>query len=104
MCCRGGRHTAVKIVAIVGGSVGRSVGWLLLFRCSANKTHTGSVDCYLGYLLTWSWVVTCVFFFSLYVLIRRFSTVDFSAHDLLALSRVENLCMRVCVFHPIEAT
>lgn len=24
--------------------------------------HTGSVDFYLGYLLTWSWVITCVSF------------------------------------------
>lgn len=88
--------TAVKIVAIAGRSVAVSV--------VPQIKHTGSADCYLGFLLTWSWVVTCVFFFSLYVLIRRLSTVDFSAHGLIASSRVENSCVYVCVLYPLEAT
>lgn len=91
-----GEDTAEEIFAIAGRSVAVSV--------VPQIKHTGSVDCYLGYLLTWSWVVTCVFFFSLYVLIRRLSTVDFSAHGLIASSRVENSCVFVCVFYPLEAT
>lgn len=70
----------MKIVSIVGRSVAVSV--------VPQIKHTGSVDFNLGYLLTWSWVITCVFFFSRYVLSRRLSTVDFSAHSLIASSRV----------------
>lgn len=88
--------TAEEIVAIGGRSVAVSV--------VPEIKHTESVDCYLGYLMTWSWVVTRVFFFSLYVLIRRLSTVDFSAHGLIASSRVENSFVYVCVFYPLETT
>lgn len=84
----------MKIVSIVGRSVAVSV--------VPQIKHTGSVDFNLGYLLTWSCVITCVFFFSRYVLSRRLSTVDFSAHSLIASSRVGDSCVCVCIFFPPE--
>lgn len=79
-----GWDAAVAIVPIVVASVVPQI------------KHTGSVDFYLGYLLTWSWVITCVFSFSRgTVLIRRLSTVDFSAHGSIASSGVRD--SRVCI-------